>query len=89
MFVGPPHDSVMRQAAGRGWALVGDSGTHQDPWSGFGMDTAARQAEALADCLSTDSPDWATDYADARDAVTAERFSMTVTHMPDLRTLMN
>jgi hypothetical protein len=52
------------------------------------MDTAARQAEALADCLSADSPNWATDYADARDAVTAERFSMTVTHMPDLRTLM-
>jgi flavin-dependent dehydrogenase len=88
MFVGPPHDSVVRQAAGRGWALVGDAGTHQDPWSGFGMDTAARQAEALADCLSAESPDWATDYADACDAVTAERFSMTVTHMPDLRTLM-
>src|SRR5688500_3894778 len=48
LFLGLPNDSVVRTGAGPGWALVGDAGTHQDPWSGFGMDTAARQAEALA-----------------------------------------
>lgn len=43
---GPMPDYV-RQAAGPGWALVGDSGIHQDPWSGVGMDSAAVTAELL------------------------------------------
>ncbi len=88
LFVGPPRDSVIREAAGRGWALVGDAGTHQDPWSGFGMDTAARQAEVLGECVASGSPTWAADYAAARDRVTLERFATTVTHAPDLRALV-
>ena len=39
IVAGRPSDDYVRQAAGPGWALVGDAGTHQDPWSGLGMDT--------------------------------------------------
>jgi len=79
----PPSHSVVREAAGPGWALVGDAGTHQDPWSGFGMDTAARQAVALANSIhDADSP---AAYARARDSVTLERFTQTVTLGRDLR----
>ncbi len=88
LFVGPPADSVVRRAAGPGWALVGDAGTHQDPWSGFGMDTAARQADVLATCLTSGSSDWVADYAAGRDRVTVERFEMTARHAPDLWTMV-
>lgn len=85
IFVGPPQDSVIRQAAGPGWALVGDAGTYQDPWTGFGMDTAARQAEALAEVVTPHPSDWNDAYAAARDDVTLDRFTMTVTGAPDIR----
>jgi len=81
----PPSHSVIREAAGPGWALVGDAGTHQDPWSGYGMDTAARQAVALADNIHDTDPLAA--YARARDEVTLERFTQTVTLGRDLRLL--
>jgi flavin-dependent dehydrogenase len=88
IFVGPPQDSVIRQAAGPGWALVGDAGTYQDPWTGFGMDTAARQAEALAEVVTPDPSEWNDAYAAVRDSVTLDRFTMTVTMAPDLRQLL-
>ena len=88
IFVGPPQDSVIREAAGPGWALVGDAGTYQDPWTGFGMDTAARQAEALANVVTADPSDWNNAYATARDSVTLDRFTMTVTMAPDLRRML-
>ena len=46
-----PHDDFVRAAAGPGWALVGDAGLHQDPWTGRGMDSAGLSAEALADAV--------------------------------------
>ena len=88
LFSSPPEDSVVRQAAGPGWALVGDAGTHQDPWTGLGMDTAARQARAFAEAVTTDAADWNAAYAAARDSVTLERFTSTVTAAPDLRVLL-
>jgi len=81
----PPSHSVVREAAGPGWALVGDAGTHQDPWSGYGMDTAARQAVVLADNIHDTDP--TASYASARDEVTLERFTQTVTLGRDLRLL--
>ncbi len=81
----PPTPSVVRCAAGPGWALVGDAGTHQDPWSGLGMDTAARQAEALAG--SFDDASWHLTYQQARDAVTLEGFTETLRLGRDLRAL--
>ena len=60
---GPMPDYV-RQAAGEGWALVGDAGMHQDPWTGLGMDSAAIAAEALVDTYvaRADSTSWADAY---------------------------
>jgi flavin-dependent dehydrogenase len=84
---GPPHDSVLRYPAGPGWALVGDAGTLQDPWTGFGMDTAARQARVLSNVLTEDPAEWNDVYARERDRVTLERFTETVAGAPDLRIL--
>lgn len=38
----------VREAAGPGWALVGDAGYHRDPITGHGMTDAFRDAELLA-----------------------------------------
>lgn len=89
LYAGPPHDSFVRQSSGPGWALVGDAGTHQDPWSGVGMDTAARQARALAELLTADPADWNQGYGEARNAVTLERFTSTITAAPDLTVLLS
>jgi flavin-dependent dehydrogenase len=87
IVAGRPSDDYVRRAAGPGWALVGDSGTHQDPWSGLGMDTAARQARVLADSLASGEPDWPARYAAARDTVTLDRYKETVAAAPDLSVL--
>ena len=47
-----PEPNYMRAAGGPGWALVGDAGIHQDPWSGIGMDFAGTHAVFLADELN-------------------------------------
>jgi 2-polyprenyl-6-methoxyphenol hydroxylase-like FAD-dependent oxidoreductase len=39
----------VRQAAGPGWALVGDAGYHRDPITGHGLTDAFRDAELLAE----------------------------------------
>ena len=88
LFCGLPEDSVLRKAAGPGWALVGDAGTHQDPWSGLGMDTAARQAEALGAVLTEDPTSWNEAYAASRDRVTLDGFAMTVGIAPDLSVML-
>ncbi len=82
----PAAPSEVLEAAGPGWALVGDAGTHQDPWTGFGMDTAARQAAVLAEALAN-GDDWTRRYSYLRDEVTLERFTETVRGAPDLRVL--
>ena len=87
-FGAPPEDSVLRVPAGPGWALVGDASTHQDPWSGLGMDTAARHAEALATTLTADPRDWNGAYTQAHDEATLERFWMTTKMATDLRQLV-
>jgi flavin-dependent dehydrogenase len=43
--------NYVRVPAGPGWALVGDAGLHQDPWSGLGMDMASVHATFLAEAL--------------------------------------
>ena len=42
-----------RQAAGPGWALVGDAGYHRDAVTGHGISDAFRDAELLAAALDT------------------------------------
>jgi len=88
IVAGRPSDDYVRQAAGPGWALVGDAGAHQDPWSGLGMDTAARQARALADAVISGDPDWHERYAAARDEVTLEGYDETITGADDLRSIL-
>ena len=87
IVAGQPSGDYVREAAGPGWALVGDAGTHQDPWSGAGMDTAARQARALADALAVGGSDWPARYAAARDQVTLAVYRETVSAAPDLSVL--
>jgi flavin-dependent dehydrogenase len=43
--------NFFRQAAGPGWALVGDAGHHKDSITARGITDAFRQAGLLADCL--------------------------------------
>jgi 2-polyprenyl-6-methoxyphenol hydroxylase-like FAD-dependent oxidoreductase len=67
-----PRPSVVRVPTGPGWALVGDASMNQDPWTGLGMDNAARHAtflaEAVGDILSggDESVAWA-DFHRRRD----------------------
>lgn len=46
-----PEPNYVRAPAGPGWALVGDAGMHQDPWTGLGMDNASSHALFLADAV--------------------------------------
>jgi flavin-dependent dehydrogenase len=48
-----PEASRVRVPVGPGWALVGDSGLHQDPWTGRGMDLAGMHATFLAESIHT------------------------------------
>lgn len=73
----------VRQAAGRGWALVGDAGYSRDPITGHGMTDAFRDAELLAMAVDRALEDPAqevaslTAYRDERDAAIAETFRIT------------
>ena len=46
-----PEPNYVRVPIGPGWALVGDAGMHQDPWSGRGMDMASMHAVFLVEAL--------------------------------------
>jgi len=46
-----PRPSLVRVPVGPGWALVGDASMFQDPWTGLGMDNAAKQATFLAEAI--------------------------------------
>ncbi len=87
-FAGRPADSVLRQAAGPGWALVGDAGTGQDPWAGMGMDTAARQAEALAEAFVDHAGAWESAYADLRRERTLAGYELATRFAPDIRAML-
>jgi flavin-dependent dehydrogenase len=85
---GPMPDYV-RQAAGPGWALVGDAGMHQDPWSGLGMDSAGVAAKTLVDTYVEhgDSPGWSDVYERRRDEQLLDGFHQTVAGAADLSAL--
>jgi flavin-dependent dehydrogenase len=88
-FTGRPTDSYLRQPAGPGWALVGDAGTGQDPFAGFGMDTAARQAEAFAESFVERPADWEATYAHARHERTLGGYEIATRFAPDLRAMLD
>lgn len=47
-----PQPNYIRVPAGPGWALVGDAGLFQDPWSGQGMDMAGAHATFLTEAVT-------------------------------------
>jgi len=80
-----PLPNYVRVPVGRGWALVGDAGLHQDPWSGLGIDQAMVQATLLSEALDTwlagaaDEDDTLARYHRCRDADALPRYERTVT----------
>jgi menaquinone-9 beta-reductase len=59
----------LRQAAGPGWALVGDAGYFKDPLTAHGITDALRDAELLADAAVRGTAQAFCEYAEARDAL--------------------
>jgi flavin-dependent dehydrogenase len=88
-FTGRPADSVLRHASGPGWALVGDAGTGQDPFAGFGMDTAARQAEAFAEAFTEHAADWERTYDRFRRERTLDGYEFATRFAPDVRAMLD
>ncbi len=64
-----PRDAIVREPAGPGWALVGDAGLSQDPWTGLGMDNAGVHATYLADAVDA----WLGGRCTGREAMEAYR----------------
>ncbi len=51
-FVGTANlPNFFRKPHGPGWALVGDAGYHKDPYTGYGITDAFRDAELLAEAI--------------------------------------
>jgi len=66
-----------RQAAGPGWALVGDAGYFKDPLTAHGITDALRDAELLADAAAIGTARAFQDYAEERDALSLPLFEAT------------
>lgn len=83
-----PQDDWIRCAAGPGWALVGDSGLHQDPWSGAGMGCAGVSAALLVEsyCAAGGTDTWIHAYEQRRDEQMLDVFHDTVSGAADLST---
>jgi menaquinone-9 beta-reductase len=64
-----------REAAGRGFALVGDAGLHKDPTPGYGITDALRDARNLARAILTGGDDALVRYWRQRDVDSIELFS--------------
>ncbi|HEV2528127.1 MAG TPA: NAD(P)/FAD-dependent oxidoreductase [Thermomicrobiales bacterium] len=85
-----PQRNYVRVPAGPGWALVGDAGIYQDPWSGQGMDLAGMHATFLAESViawlsgETDEADAMATYHRRRDEHALPVFESTVRLAPDL-----
>ena len=89
-----PTRNYVREPVGAGWALVGDAGMHQDPWSGTGIDKAMVHATFLADALqqwwtgATSELEALGSYHRLRDADGLESYRRTVSVSRDLRQLL-
>ncbi len=65
----------LREAAGPGWALVGDAGYFKDPLTAHGITDAFRDAEVLSQAILSGQSLY--DYEAARNACSAELFEVT------------
>ncbi len=88
-----PERNYVRVPWGPGWALVGDAGLHQDPWSGRGIDMASVHATFLADAIidalrgSADERTALSRYHEHRNAHGLGAYHDTVSLAADLRAL--
>lgn len=46
-----PRPNYIHVPTGPGWALIGDAGLHQDPWTGYGIDMASTCGVFLAEVI--------------------------------------
>jgi flavin-dependent dehydrogenase len=69
-------ECFFRKPFGDGWALVGDAGYYKDPVTGHGITDAFRDAELLANALTSDGGDLA-GYQTRRDDMSAEVYAAT------------
>jgi flavin-dependent dehydrogenase len=67
----------LRQAAGDGWALVGDAGYFKDPATSHGITDALRDATLLADAVAQGGARAFAGYAETRDALSLPLFETT------------
>ena len=79
---GPPRmfpglTGYLREAAGPGWALVGDAGYFKDPITAHGITDALRDAEILARVIVTEGPDAVGRYQAERDELSRRLFRVT------------
>jgi 2-polyprenyl-6-methoxyphenol hydroxylase-like FAD-dependent oxidoreductase len=79
---GPPRvfpglTGYLREAAGPGWALVGDAGYFKDPITSHGITDALRDAEILARVIVTEGPDAVGLYQAERDELSQRLFRVT------------
>ena len=74
VWLGEP--GLMRQAAGDGWALVGDAGYFKDPITAHGITDALRDADPLAAAVLEGRDRAFGQYQDARDTLSTELFDI-------------
>jgi flavin-dependent dehydrogenase len=76
-------DNYYRRSSGPGWALAGDAGYHKDPFTGWGISDALKQADLLAERLheglSGQRPidDATAEYVKLRDEESAGTYALT------------
>jgi 2-polyprenyl-6-methoxyphenol hydroxylase-like FAD-dependent oxidoreductase len=79
---GPPRvfpglTGYLREAAGPGWALVGDAGYFKDPITAHGITDALRDAEILARAVAAGGPGAVRRYQAERDELSLRLFRVT------------
>jgi 2-polyprenyl-6-methoxyphenol hydroxylase-like FAD-dependent oxidoreductase len=67
----------LREAVGRGWALVGDAGYFKDPVTAHGISDALRDAELLANAVAAGNDHALIDYHRTRDRMSLRLFETT------------
>ncbi len=73
----PGLTGYLRQAAGPGWALVGDAGYFKDPITAHGITDALRDAHLLAGALARGGPGAVRSYQAERDELSLRLFRVT------------
>ena len=73
----PGLTGYLRDAAGPGWALVGDAGYFKDPITAHGITDALRDAQLLARAITTGGPDATGRYQAERDELSLRLFRVT------------